>query len=322
MNKSARILSFLRDHREDYISGEEISEKIDVSRAAVWKEIQALRSLGYEIGALPHQGYRLIRIPDKLFSDEIAHELGTSILGNRIFSYEDLDSTNDTVFKLGQDGCGEGAVVFAEHQKKGRGRMGRTWVAPKGKSVLFSYLLRPRLSPSQIARVTLVTGVSLVRAIREITGKPVGVKWPNDVYYQDKKVGGILTEMSAEADKINFVVVGVGINVNSKSADLPPRSLSLCQIAGHEISRVHFSQLLLREIERDYLRFKDGLFDEIAREWEEYSVTTGHRVVAALLDRSIEGQATGIDADGALWIRKDNGIQERILSGDVQQLRS
>ncbi len=322
MTKSAQILNFLRRHREDYISGEEISDKLDVSRAAVWKEIQNLRALGYEIDAQPHQGYRLVRIPDKLFADEIGYELATEVIGSRIFSYDGLDSTNDTVFKMGQDGVPEGAAVFAEYQKKGRGRLGRTWEAPKGKSVLFSYLLRPRMRPSEIARVTLVTGVSIIKAVRQITGKPFGLKWPNDIYYQNKKAGGILTEMSAEADKINFVVVGVGLNVNSGSADLPPQSLSLREAAGREISRVTLAQLLLREIENDYRRLKEGRFEDIAREWEEYSVTTGQRVVANLPDRKIEGQATGIDADGALWIRKDNGLQERVLSGDIQQLRS
>ncbi len=321
MTKSAQILNFLRRHRGGYISGEEVSEKIDVSRAAVWKEIQALRALGYEIDALPKQGYRLLRIPDKLFADEIGFELDTEIIGSRIFSYEDLDSTNDTVFKMGQDGVPEGAAVFTEHQKKGRGRLGRTWSAPKNKSVLFSYLLRPKMSPAEIARVTLVTGVSIIKAVRKTTGKPLGLKWPNDIYYEGKKAGGILTEMSAEADKINFVVVGVGLNVNSKGSELPPQAVSLSEAAGREIPRIALAQALLREIENDYQRLKEGRFEDIAREWEEYSVTTGQRVVASLPDRKIEGQATGIDADGALWIRRDDGLQERVLSGDIQQLR-
>jgi BirA family biotin operon repressor/biotin-[acetyl-CoA-carboxylase] ligase len=212
--------------------------------------------------------------------------------------------------------------VFAEHQKKGRGRLGRAWISPKGSSILFSYLLRPALSPSQISRVTLVAGVSIARACRKITGKSVGIKWPNDIYYENKKVGGILTEMSAESDRINFVVVGVGLNINAPLSELPPGSLSLSDVLGHKIPRVLFSQFLLREIEADYLRLKKGFFEEISREWENYSLTTGRRVVATLLDRRIEGQATGIDTDGALWIRKDNGLQERILSGDIQHLRA
>lgn len=320
MKKSDRILDHLRRH-DGYVSGEAISEKLDVSRAAVWKEIQALRLLGYVIDSHPREGYRLLRAPDKLFADEIAHGLDTKIVGRQIQSYEELDSTNDTAFRLGQDGVAEGAVVFAEYQKKGRGRLGRAWVSPKGKSLTFSYLLRPELAPSQIARVTLVTGVSLARAASRAAGKSLGLKWPNDLYFGEKKVAGILTEMSAEADKINFVVVGIGVNLNVPSADLPPQSASLSEIAGKEIGRVAFAQALLREIEKDYLRLQKGRFEEIAREWEECSVTTGRRVVASLAGREVEGHATGIDADGALWIRKDNGLQERILSGDVRQLR-
>ena len=320
MSKSARILEFLRKG-QGYVSGETISEKLDVSRAAVWKEIQALRLLGYVIDSQPHEGYRLLKAPDKLFADEIAHGLETKIIGRQILSYDELDSTNDAAFRLGQDGVAEGAALFAEYQKKGRGRLGRTWVSPKGKSLTFSYLLRPDLSPSQIARVTLVTGVSLVRAASRATGKRLGLKWPNDLYFEDRKVAGILTEMSAEADKINFVVVGIGINVNVAENDLPPSSTSLSAIAGREIGRVSFVQTLLAEIEKDYLRLKKGGFEEIAREWEEYSVTTGRRVLARLSGREVEGQASGIDADGALWIRRDDGLQERILSGDIQQLR-
>ncbi len=322
MTKNDQVLQLLKQADGKSVSGEEMSRKIGVSRAAVWKEIQTLRSLGYEIQAQPHLGYQLTRIPDKLFADEIADSLGTKFIGKPIFSYEDLDSTNDTVFKLGEEGLAEGAAVFTEHQKKGRGRLGRSWISPKGKAILFSYLLRPTLAPSQVSRVTLVTGVSIARACRQLTGKPVGIKWPNDIYYQNKKVGGILTEMSAESDRINFVVVGVGINANSVAADLPANSLSLRDITGQDVARVSFSKMLLREIEVDYLRLKKGLFDEIAQEWESYSVTTGQRVAATLLDRRIEGQATGIDSEGALWIRKDNGLQERILSGDVQHLRA
>ncbi len=322
MNKNDEVLHYLKQASGKSVSGEDISKKLGVSRAAIWKEIQALRSLGYEIDAQPHLGYQLTKIPDKLFADEISDGLETKFIGKPVFSYESLDSTNDTVFKMGENGLPEGAAVFAEHQKKGRGRLGRSWVSPKNKSILFSYLLRPTLAPSQISRVTLVTGVSIVRACRQITGKPIGIKWPNDIYYQNKKVGGILTEMSAESDRINFVVVGIGLNVNSDAADLPPGSLSLRDIAGHDIQRVLFSKILLKEIEADTLRLKKGSFEEIAQEWESYSVTTGQRVAATLLDRRIEGQATGIDADGALWIRNDNGLQERILSGDIQHLRT
>ncbi len=321
MTKNDEILHFLKDACGKPVSGEDISQRLGITRAAVWKEIEALRELGYEIEAQTNQGYSLTGIPDKLFADEILDGLETEFMGKPLLSYDEIDSTNDAVFKMGEDGVPEGAAVFAEFQKKGRGRLGRSWISSKGKSVLFSYLLRPTLSPAQISRVTLVAGVSAVRACRRITGKEIGIKWPNDIYFQNRKIGGILTEMSAESDRINFVVVGIGLNVNSSPEDLPEGSMALCEIAGHQIARIVFSQTLLREIEADYVRLKKGLFKELAEEWETYSVTTGQRVSARLLDRTVEGQAVGIDADGALWIRKDNGLQERILSGDIQHLR-
>ncbi len=319
--KKDPVLHFLKEACGKAVSGEEISQKLGVTRAWVWKEIQTLRELGYEIEAQPHSGYKLIQSPDRLFADEISEDLGTQFMGQTIFSYEELDSTNDTVFRMGEEGVAEGATVFSEYQKKGRGRLGRTWEAPKGKNILFSYLLRPALSPSQVSRITLVAGVSVVRACRQLTGRPIGIKWPNDIYFGDKKIGGILTEMSAESDRIKFVVVGVGINANAPESELPAGATSLSQILGHPIPRVLFCQNLLREIEKDMLRFRESNFEDIASEWESYSVTTGQRIVATLLDRRIEGQATGIDAEGALWIRKDNGLQERILSGDVQHVR-
>ena len=211
--------------------------------------------------------------------------------------------------------------MFAEHQKKGRGRLGRSWTAPKHRSVLFSVLIRPDLTPTEVARITLAAALSVVRAVRVVTGVQVSIKWPNDVVYQEKKLCGILTEMSAEMDRVRFVVLGIGINVNMSSKDLPPGSTSLREITGKNISRIRLAQTLLKELEKDMKRVKDGAYAGLTEEWEEHSETTGKRVVATLLDRSVHGQATGIDTDGALWIRKDNGLQERVLSGDIRHLR-
>lgn len=320
MTKLHSVLDFLRSSRDNFTSGEEISRRLGVSRSAVWKEIQNLRGLGYRIKAQSHEGYRLAGVPDKMFADEISHGLGTHWVGRPIYSYEEIDSTNDTAFRLGEQGSPEGLCIFAEHQRKGRGRLGRSWVCPRGKGILFSILLKPSLPPSEVSRITLVAAVSVIQAIRKITGKTLGIRWPNDVLYGDKKVCGILTEMSAEADRMKFVVVGIGVNVNARSAELPEGATSLKEIAGEEVSRVDFAKDLLREIEKDMTRLKQGRFKELAEEWETYSVTSGRRITATLFDKKIYGQALGIDEHGALWIRKDSGLQERILSGDIQHL--
>ncbi len=319
--KENNVLDFLRAQQSGYLSGEDISQKLKVSRSAVWKEIQSLRGLGYEIEAQPHWGYRLAGIPDKLFADEISHALGTKFIGRRIISYDSLDSTNDAAFGLGEHGAKEGACVFSEFQKKGRGRLGRSWASPKGKNLILSVLLRPLFSPSEVSKITLMTAVSTVKAIKTLTGKTLGIKWPNDIYFKDKKAGGILTEMSAELDRVNFVVVGIGVNVNSSPKELPPGSISLKEVTGKEISRISFAQELLRQIEKDYLKLKNRDAANLEKEWEDFSLTSGKRVVATVLGRRIQGYATGIDKEGALWIRRDNGLQERIFAGDIEHLR-
>ncbi len=319
--KVDKVLDFLRSSRRDFVSGEEISKKLDVSRAAVWKDIQNLRSLGYEIEAEPHRGYRLTAIPDKMFADEISWQLPTKVIGRNIFSYEEVDSTNDTAFKLGKDGIKEGACVFAEYQKKGRGRLGRRWESGRGKNLLLSVLLRPVLSPADVSKITLAAAVSVARAARDLTGADLGIKWPNDLLFKGRKVGGILTEMDAEADRVHFVVIGIGVNVNGVKKELPPEATSLKEIAGKTVSRLEFARKLLVELERDYAVFRRGSFDELALEWENLSVTSGRRITADVLGRKVQGQAVGIDKQGALWIRKDNGLQERIFAGDVTLMR-
>lgn len=318
--KTNDILDLLRENKKEYLSGEEISKKLKVSRSAVWKEIQSLRKIGYEIEAQPHLGYRLLSVPDRMFADELAYGLKTRFIGRQIFSYEALDSTNDAAFHLGEEGLKEGACVFAEYQKKGRGRLGRRWVSPKGKNLILSVLLRPKLLPQEISKLTLACAVSAVRAIRQLTGTAPGIKWPNDIYYGNKKVGGILTEMSAESDRINFIVVGIGVNINADPAELPDSSTSLKEISGHEVNRLEFARLFLAQLEADYSRLKKGSFETLAKDWEDFSITSGQRVMATILGRKIEGQAMGIDRDGALWIRRDNGLQEKIVAGDVEHL--
>lgn len=316
-----RVLTLLRESRDGYVSGQDISKKLKVTRASVWKDMQRLRKTGYGISAVPRKGYRLVSVPDKLFSDEIGLGLKTKIVGRQILSYDDLDSTNDAAMRLGEQGVKEGTCVFAEYQKKGRGRLGRTWAAPKGKNVLFSVLLRPLLPASEISKITLAAAVSVAKAVKKHTGKVPGIKWPNDVLFEEAKVCGILTEMSGEADRVNFVVLGIGVNVNADPSQLPPGSISLKKIAAREISRVDFARDLLKELDDDYARLKEGRFAELAEEWEGFSATSGRRVTATLSGRKIQGQATGIDKDGALWIRTDSGLQERITAGDIQHLR-
>jgi BirA family biotin operon repressor/biotin-[acetyl-CoA-carboxylase] ligase len=321
LKREDAVLACLREKQGSFVSGQGIAKALKVTRAAVWKEIEALRELGYGVDSEAGRGYRLARIPDKMFADEISQGLKTRLIGRDIFCYAEADSTNDLAHRLGETGAKEGTCVFAEHQKKGRGRLGRTWEAPKGKNVLLSVLLRPQSPPSEVPRLTLAASVAVARAVERETGLRPGIKWPNDVLLGDKKVCGILTEMSAEVDRVKYVVIGIGVNANSVAKDLPEGATSLREAAGREIHRPSFARTLLQELEAEYSRVKDGRFDETAKEWEEYTVTSGRRVSATVSGRKIQGQAAGIDLDGALWIRRDNGLQERITAGDIQHLR-
>ena len=316
-----KILNIFRSSNGEFISGEEISEKLKISRAAVWKHIEQLRREGYEISGEPHVGYRLTGRPDKLIPEEISHGLGTKIIGRKIYSYETTDSTMDVAHKLAGSGSLEGTVVFSEGQSKGRGRMGRHWVSPKGKGIYFSPILRPEVSPAEAPKITLMSAVAVALAIRKFTHLGALIKWPNDILINDRKVCGILTEMSAEVNTVTYMVLGIGINVNTAKIDLPKEATSLKAEAGEEISRVELTQEVLRELERQYHIFKEKGFSKIIEEWKGLSHTLGEEVKITCHGRKIEGTAVDLDASGALVVRTDNGFTEHITAGDVVMVR-
>ena len=216
-----RIIQFLKES-DGYISGEEMSQRLNMSRAAIWKYMQELRALGYEIAAVPHLGYQLVTSPDKLLSYEIQSGLNTKIIGKKIIVLETVTSTMDEAFRLGMENCPEGTIVCAEAQSKGRGRLGRAWTSPKGKGLYFSLVLRPSLPLNQLAQLTLMSAVAVAEAIEDISDLKPLIKWPNDILLEGQKLAGILTELRAESDQVKFVVVGVGLNVNSSLNQLIP----------------------------------------------------------------------------------------------------
>ena len=204
-----KVIEFLKENKETFISGEEISRKLKVSRTAVWKHIQSLKENGYEILAQPHFGYRLIGVPDRFLPDEITYKLKTKKFGKRIFSYVSTMSTNDIAYRLGEQSIQEGTLVVSEKQTKGRGRMGRHWSSPSKGGLYFSLILRPKITPSEAAKITLIASICIARVIRDMFGLAAAIKWPNDVYLGKDKIAGILTDMNAEMDEINFIILGI-----------------------------------------------------------------------------------------------------------------
>jgi BirA family biotin operon repressor/biotin-[acetyl-CoA-carboxylase] ligase len=322
MNPDAQILAALRSAENGGVSGADLADRLGISRAAVWARIEDLRKLGYDIEAGPHVGYRLINDPDVLHADDLIARLGkTKVIGRDIQVFEQTTSTNDVVEKLARDGVKEGVVVFAESQTKGRGRLGRQWMSPARKGLWFSILLRPELRPQETTQLMVAAATALWRAIRAVTGIAAEIKWPNDILIRGKKVVGILTELSAEVDRVKHVTLGVGVDVNLSAsefpADLKKIATSLRVESGKPVSRPELATAILRELDRDYARVCAGQFATVADEWEQKCTTIGKNVVIQIGDRKLRGRAEALDDDGALLIRTEHGHLERIIGGDV-----
>lgn len=301
------------------VSGEYLSRKRNVSRTAIWKQIQALRSLGYLIEGERAKGYRLVGTPDIPYSWELEPILQTKVIGRKIQYFAKLASTNRTAYEEAEKDAPEGTVIIANEQTEGRGRRGKSWYSPAGKNIYTSILLRPRLDPSKAPQLTLVAGVAAAEAIKKSVHIDVGLKWPNDLWFQGKKLGGILTELSSELDEINFVILGIGIDVNTLRfpKELRKVATSLQRITGKRVSRIETLKSLYEALDKWYsLYLKEG-FEPIRRAWEQRSVLKQTPVTIDFLDRSVEGIAIGLDDSGGLRIQKRDGHSETILSGDV-----
>jgi BirA family transcriptional regulator, biotin operon repressor / biotin---[acetyl-CoA-carboxylase] ligase len=315
-----KILNYFKRHEEGYVSGEELSRELDISRAAVWKHIENLREEGYGIEAVPHLGYKLVSIPDSLTEIELKWHLKTDIIAKKIYSYKETASTNDTAYNLAINGEKEGSVVIAESQTAGRGRMGRKWASPKSKGAYLSVILRPEILPKEISCITLISALSVAKAVREMTNLPAFIKWPNDVLIDSQKICGILTEMSAEADKINFVIIGIGVNINTKKDLLPKGATSIAEESGQEISRIEVVRSIFKNLDKYYKLFNAGRIEDIIKEYKEFSNFLGTRLQVTHHDSKIEGYAIDVDKDGALILRMDSGLNEKVMAGDVTML--
>jgi BirA family biotin operon repressor/biotin-[acetyl-CoA-carboxylase] ligase len=321
MTTDAKILSALRAN-PDGVSGAQLADDLAISRAAIWSRIEALRTVGYGIEAAPHFGYKLVSWPDALHADDLLARLGqTKIIGRDIQVFEETSSTNDVAEKLARDGVREGVVVFAESQTKGRGRLGRKWMSPTHKGLWLSVLLRPDVRPQEATQLTVISATALRRAIKTVTGVAVEIKWPNDLLIGGKKVVGILTEMSAEVDRVRHIILGIGVDVNQDAEEFPPelRSIatSLKLAAGEEICRAELATEILRELDADYARICAGKFSAVADEWEAACVTIGKNVTVHTGELKFRGRAEALDDDGALLVRTEHGLLERVIGGDV-----
>jgi BirA family transcriptional regulator, biotin operon repressor / biotin---[acetyl-CoA-carboxylase] ligase len=322
-NSEELVLAFLAEAVDEFVSGEAISGKLGLTRAAVWKHVEALRAHGYRIDALPARGYRLAAVPDRLTALELRPLLNTHDLGQVIHAYGELPSTSDRAKELADEGASHGEVVIAEAQTAGRGRRGRAWSSPPGRNLYFSVVLRPELPPMRAAELTLVASLAVCDALRQ-AGVAAGIKWPNDLLVAGRKIAGILTELAAEPDRVQWVVLGVGVNVNAGPDDFPAElrddATSILIERGQPAPRALFAAACLTALEAWLDTHGENGFAPIREAWRERSVTLGRSVVVRADGREIRGTATDIDDRGALLVATASG-EERIIAGDVQLLR-
>jgi len=317
------VLAVLRAAGSGWVSGEELSQRLGVSRTAVWKQMEVLRSAGYTLEAQPRLGYRLTGAPDSVTPDEVLPGLATRAFGRQIEYRESVGSTNELAKQLARSGAPEGLLVLADEQTAGKGRLGRSWTTPRGSALAMSLVLRPELPPVLAPRITLVAAVAVAEAVREVTGLPAGIKWPNDLQLFGRKFCGILTEMDAEMERVAFVVCGMGLNVNMDRADLPEAfrevATSLKAEKGETFRRAPLVQAVMARFEDIYGRLTAGRFDQVLDRWRALSITLGQEVSALSMagEPTLTGLAEDVDDDGALLIRTEDGILVRVMSGEV-----
>lgn len=315
------ILQLFRETPSGFVSGEHISKILGVSRTAVWKQISSLRDLGYQIEAAPSRGYRLLQSPDVMLAEELRHGLSVQVVGREIQTLAETDSTNARASALGDAGAPEGMVVIADRQTAGKGRLGRSWVSPEGVNLYLSVLLRPQILPMDASQLTFLSAVAVCRSIAAVSGLQPTVKWPNDVLLSGRKAAGLLNEMSSETDRVNYVILGIGVNLNMQAEQFPSQlrypATSLAIETGRRISRVEFTRTLLAQIDALYELYKSHGPCPVLAEWEEYCDLTGKPIEVDCQSRLIRGVMSGLDTDGALLVKTADGL-ERVLAGDVR----
>lgn len=314
------ILDFLKENRNQFVSGQAMSEACKVSRTAIWKHIEVLRKRGYVIESFTKKGYRLLEEPNLISPTEMEGVLQTRSFG-RYYVYEErLESTNSIAKALAMDGVPEGTVVCAEEQSSGRGRLSRGWYSPYGKGLWFSLVLRPKFLPMEASKCTLMAGVALVKAFHQLGLSEAGIKWPNDILVGSRKLVGILTEMNGTMEEINYIVLGIGINTHTTieevSEDLKDKIMSFA-IAGIDVDRKEAFAVILKALEDQYEKVCQEGFDSTLEEWKQYSVTLYKEVLVKAPDKEYIGYAKDLDRDGNLIVQLEDGREERIIAGDV-----
>lgn len=319
-----RLISLLVENATVVLPGPRIADEIGVTRSAVWQWIEKLRGVGVDIQGHALTGYQLRKLPDVLTPSLVRAAMGESEIGKKIFHYFAVDSTNTAAMKLAAQGVPHGTVVLAEEQTGGRGRFGRTWYSEKSSGIYCSVILRPELPPSAAPILTLMAGLAARHAIIGATDLRPDIRWPNDLLLGGRKLGGILTEMNAELDRVHAVVLGIGLNVNHSEMPLSlrPVATSLRIEGRRSYSRIQLTAVLLNQMEVFYQLLMSKGSAEIAARWAAASsFSSGKRVRVALSDGNHTARTIGLEPNGALRVKFDDGHEESLISGEVVELK-
>ena len=318
-SNKTKILKILRN-TDGYLSGQELCEQLGISRTAVWKYMKQLKEEGYEIQSVQNKGYCLMEVPDVLGESEIKSRMETQWVGQRVYFYEKIDSTNTQAKRLAEEDAPSGTLVVSDCQVKGKGRRGRVWTSPKGEAIYMTILLRPQIRPDRASTVTLVMGLSVVQAIRNVLGLETSIKWPNDVVLNRKKLVGILTEMSAQMDYIEYLVIGTGINANMTafSEELKDKATSLRMEMGRPVNRAALIAESMKCFEKNYEIFEKT--QDLSGLMEDYqAVLANLNQPVRVLEPGHEysGIARGINEKGELLVEREDGTVTAVYSGEV-----
>lgn len=313
------ILEYFRKANGNYVSGEQISRDLNVSRTAIWKHINILKSRGYIFESSTRKGYRLIYAPNLLTSLEIASVLHTETLGKKVVYFESTPSTNEEAKKIAREGAEEGTIVVAEEQTTGRGRLTRHFYSPFAKGIWFSVIFRPTFFPMEASKSTLLAAVGVCRGIRRLGLADAGIKWPNDILYHGKKLVGMLCEMSASMEKIDYIIMGIGINTGMEEKEFPEdfrgHATSFLN-EGVNVSRRDLLAAVLAELEAEYKLAQTEGFGRVLDDWRKLSVTLGEEVRVIFGNDNYTGKAVDIDDDGCLLVDTGREVR-RVMAGDV-----
>lgn len=312
-----KILSLLKSEN-DFISGQTLCEKFGVSRTAVWKAIKCLKDKGYNIESVTNKGYRLVSSPDILDESEIKNNLDTKVIGKSLTVLETVGSTNNYLKDIANT-SETGTVVVSREQTGGKGRLGRVWQSKKDDTISFSILLRPDISPMEVSAITPLCGLAVAKALNNYFDFNAKIKWPNDVIIGKKKLVGILTEMSCEFDRIDYIIVGIGINLLNKEfpEEIIHKATSCCLESNKKIDKNKLLAVILREIE-DILLSGDYRFNEDnLKSYKENCATLGRKITFTRKGEEVSGTATDINKEGELIVTLSNGAKETVFSGEV-----